>query len=73
VHTIDDTVISGELVLGDAEPRPAAIVARPDGAWLVGTLDRVPGRFPLGLRFHGRDLPAGVEVEIDADGTPSFG
>lgn len=72
VHTLDDTVIEGSILVGEGEPRPARIVTRPGGAWLVGTLEQVPGEYPLTLRFHDRDVDPGLVAEITGEGELRF-
>jgi hypothetical protein len=72
VATSDDSVIEGTAVLGDGSPFPARIVARPDGAWLESSAEVRPGRHPLTVAFHGRDLDSGLEVTLGPQGEVTF-
>ena len=72
VAVVDDTIIDGNVTVGNGPIRPARIVARKDGAWLMSSLTQRPGTHPMTLHFHGRDIDAGLEVKVDASGLVRF-
>ncbi|MEP6851195.1 MAG: glycosyltransferase family 2 protein [bacterium] len=72
ISTDEDTVIEGASTVGKGPARPARIVARRDGAWLESSLAQRPGRYPLSLSFHGRDIDSGLDVTVDRHGALTF-
>ena len=66
------SVMPGTTTVGTGAPRPARIVARPDGAWLESSLEALPGVYPLTLHFHGRQIDSGLQVTVGTRGELTF-
>lgn len=64
----EGTVIDGRVTVGGGDATPARIETRADGAWLVAELRAPRGTHPLALEFHGRSVPAKIDVVVDASG-----
>jgi GT2 family glycosyltransferase len=72
VATIDDTVIEGQVRVGDRPPLPARIAVRRDGVWLESSVEQRPGSYPMTLSFGSRDIDSGLEVSIGPHGEVKF-
>ena len=68
VATNDESQVSGSVSLGGHGPFPARIVVADGDAWLEFAATLAPGRYPLRLGFHDRDMDSALDAIVAIDG-----